>query len=169
MRTMLGIFWSRKIWFFKLRNRETIYRGAYKDGPEIWVARPLFFYFVARPIFPPKICHQNFFLARPQKSVARPILARPLLQKNVLWPVLISAPVKMFRRKKDNFCPKTKDVINVWGVDFYLSYLYHAIGWIPVLSQFLALRYFLNFRHSSPFWKTHFQILQNFQFFVFEL
>jgi len=52
-----------------------LYRGAYEDGPEIWVARPLFFYFVARPIFP-------------QKSVAR-----PLLQKIDFWPVLISAPV----------------------------------------------------------------------------
>ena len=28
--------------------------GACKDGPQIWVARPLFC--VARPIFPPKIC-----------------------------------------------------------------------------------------------------------------
>ena len=36
-----------------------------------------------------------FFVARPkkhQKSVSRPILARPLLHKTGLWPVLISDP-----------------------------------------------------------------------------
>ena len=53
--------------------------GAYKDGPEIWVARPLFFFFFC------------FCLARPIRAVQN-FLARPLLQKNVFWPVLISAP-----------------------------------------------------------------------------
>ena len=39
--------------------RYSDYTGsAYKDGPEIWVARPLFF--VARPIFPAKLTRNGF-------------------------------------------------------------------------------------------------------------
>ena len=46
--------------------------GAYKDQPEIWVT-------ILSPYF-------NSY--KTPKSVARPILARPLMEKNVFWPVL---------------------------------------------------------------------------------
>mgnify|MGYP006944978020 CR=1 FL=1 len=42
--------------------------GVYKDGREKLVARPVFFYFVARPVFP-------------QKFVARPVLPKKIARR----------------------------------------------------------------------------------------
>ena len=81
------------------------YSGVYKDGPEIWVARPVFFcrpsfFFlqkiVARPIFRINIYSAYFVkikknAARPKNHQKSPIMARPVRGKNVFWPVLIYA------------------------------------------------------------------------------
>ena len=50
-------------------------------------------------------------LKKHQKSVARPILARPLLQKNDFWPVLVCHPPVFDENhcsvtfSRPNFCP----------------------------------------------------------------
>ena len=64
--------------FMKFKKRCTG-AGAYKDGPEIKVARPILSFFFC------------FCRARPIRAVQN-FLTRPLMQKNVFWPVLICAP-----------------------------------------------------------------------------
>ena len=80
-----------------------IHGGAYKDEPEIWVARPLLSFCLARPIR----AVQNF-------------LASPLMQKNVFWPVLICAPCKtVIFTTKISDCNLKKNVI--FSIKYFLK------------------------------------------------